>query len=97
MRTIINKLLLWLCKPIDIFIDIANLRRKGYHKVKGKWTIDEMQFVSREYALEHMHKVLINQAALEALRSVQLSSKARNMKCPCGSGQKYKKCCYIGH
>lgn len=97
MRDLTLKITLWLCKPLDIIVDIVNLRRKGYRKSKGKWRIGEDEFTSRASALEHMYKVLVNQAALEALRSVQLSSKARNMKCPCGSGQKYKKCCYIGH
>ncbi len=81
---------------IDPVIDYINLRRMGYKRILFVWTYIETgnTFSTRREAVSHMNSMLADKAIKRALATTHFSAKSRNADCLCGSGLKYKKCCY---
>lgn len=97
-------MILAVLRPIDWIIDCLNLFRHGFTYRNGKWvkpirladgTNDELEFLSRGRAVDHMRDVIASRAVKEAIKSLgtNFSGKSRNALCPCGSGKKFKACC----
>jgi hypothetical protein len=90
---LVLRLVSFLADPI---IDGINLRRMGYKRILFAWTYAEtgQTFSTRREAILHMQSAIADQAVRDALEVTIISGKSRNADCLCGSGLKYKKCCF---